>query len=117
MLSENVIGFVRRVLAPIDFPLLAILGALLAYAFVVQLSASNDAPARINSHILNLSVALAVMWVVANVPPSRLMNLAVPLYVLGVAAADRHRVVRRHLERRAALAQSRASCGCNRRRS
>lgn len=84
MLNENVIGFVRRVLAPIDYPLLWILGALLGYAFVVQLSASNDTPARINSHILNLSVALAVMWLVANVSPTRLMNLAVPLYVLGV---------------------------------
>lgn len=84
MLNENLIGLVRRLLAPIDFPLLWILGALLGYAFVVQLSASNDAPARINSHILNLCVALALMWLIANVSPTRLLNLAVPLYVVGV---------------------------------
>lgn len=84
MLSENLAALVRRVLAPIDFPLLAILGLLLAYAFVVQLSASSDAPARINAHLLNVAVALAVMWVVASVPLSRLMNLAVPLYVVGL---------------------------------
>ena len=81
MLSENLAALVRRVLAPIDFPLLAILGLLMAYALVVQLSASSDAPARINAHLLNVAVALAVMWILASVPLARLMNLAVPLYV------------------------------------
>ncbi len=84
MLSENLAALVRRVLAPIDFPLLAILGLLMAYALVVQLSASSDAPARINAHLLNVAVALAVMWILASVPLARLMNLAVPLYVVGL---------------------------------
>ncbi|MBK8338036.1 MAG: rod shape-determining protein RodA [Sterolibacteriaceae bacterium] len=84
MLSENIAALVRRVLAPIDFPLLAILGLLMAYALVVQLSASSDAPARINAHLLNVAVALAVMWILASVPLARLMNLAVPLYVVGL---------------------------------
>lgn len=85
MLNEQAVGYVRRALAPIDLPLLAILGLLLSYAFVVQLSASNDTPARINSHILNLVVALGLMWIVASVSLSRLMHLALPLYLLGLA--------------------------------
>ena len=48
------------------------------------------------------------MFVVAQVPPQRLMALAVPLYVLGVALLVAAARVRHHQEGRDALAQRRA---------
>jgi rod shape determining protein RodA len=71
----------RRLVAPIDPPLLLIVGLLLAYALLVLSSASAE---RLNSQIINLAVALLVMRVVAQIPPQRLMHLAVPLYVGGL---------------------------------
>lgn len=85
MPNERLVALIRRALAPIDLPLLCILGLLLSYAFLVQLSASNDTPARVNSHVLNVAVALGLMWIVAGVPAARLMRLAVPLYLVGLA--------------------------------
>ena len=47
-------------------------------------SASNQSLARVSSQLVNMLVALAVMWMVANVPPHDLMRIALPLYVLGL---------------------------------
>jgi rod shape determining protein RodA len=44
----------------------------------------SASPERINSQLMNVAAALVVMRVVAQVPPQRLMHLAVPVYVLGV---------------------------------
>ncbi len=84
MHSEDIRNFLRRIVAPIDRVLFVLLCLLFAYAFIVQLSASNDSPARINSHIMHLGIAVGVMWAIASVPVQRLMSLAVPLYVLGI---------------------------------
>ena len=84
MHSEDIRNFLRRIVAPIDRVLFVLLCLLFAYAFIVQLSASNDSPARINSHIMHLGIAVGVMWAIASVPVQRLMSLAVPLYVLGL---------------------------------
>lgn len=73
--------FLQRIVRPIDPFLLAISLVIMAYAYVVMMSASPD---RINSHIINICSALAVMWIVAAQPPQRLHNFAVPLYVLGL---------------------------------
>jgi rod shape determining protein RodA len=48
-------------------------------------SASYDNPARVVSQLGNLAVALAAMWVVAQVPPQTMMRFAVPAFVVGVA--------------------------------
>ncbi|SIQ82410.1 cell elongation-specific peptidoglycan biosynthesis regulator RodA [Aromatoleum tolulyticum] len=74
---ELLSGFLR----PIDPPLLLLLGLLLAYAFVVMMSAS---PERVASLQVNTVVALAAMWATARLPAQRLLSLALPLYVIGV---------------------------------
>lgn len=71
----------RGFLRPIDPPLLLLLGLLLAYAFVVMMSAS---PERVASLQVNTVVALAAMWATARLPAQRLLSLALPLYVIGV---------------------------------
>ncbi len=71
----------RTLLRPIDPVLLSILVALLAYAWVVMSSAS---PERVDAHGMHVAMALGAMWAVALLPPARLFQLALPLYVLGV---------------------------------
>jgi rod shape determining protein RodA len=71
----------QRLAAPIDTPLMIMSGLLLLTALVMVASAS---PERVGNQLLNISVALVVMRVVAQVPPQRLMHLALPIYVGGV---------------------------------
>jgi rod shape determining protein RodA len=71
----------QRLVAPIDPPLMVIAGLLLLMAVGMMGSAS---PERLNAQLMNVAAALVVMRVVAQVPPQRLMHLAVPVYVLGV---------------------------------
>jgi rod shape determining protein RodA len=44
-----------------------------------------DHGTRFASHSRNMMLAVVVMFVVAQIPPQRMMSLAVPLYVVGVA--------------------------------
>ena len=71
----------RRLVTPLDPPLMLILGLLVAYAFLVLFSASVD---RLQNQVINLTVALIAMRFVAQVSPQRLMHFALPLYVGGV---------------------------------
>lgn len=71
----------QRLIDPIDPPLMLIAGLLIALASGVMASAS---PERMGAQLLNVAVALTVMRVVAQVPPQRLMHLAVPIYLLGI---------------------------------
>ncbi len=48
-------------------------------------SAGFDHGTRFEDHGRNMLIAATIMFVVAQVPPQRLMALAVPLYLLGVA--------------------------------
>ncbi|NJD34525.1 MAG: rod shape-determining protein RodA [Betaproteobacteria bacterium] len=71
----------QRLVAPIDGPLMVIAGLLLLLAVGVMGSAS---PERLNAQLLNVAVAIVLMRVLAQVPPQRLMHLAVPVYLLGM---------------------------------
>ena len=71
----------QRLVAPIDAPLMLIGGLLLLLAFGVMGSAS---PERLNTQLLNVTVAIVVMRILAQIPPQRLMHLAVPVYLIGM---------------------------------
>ena len=73
-----------RVLSMLDVPLLLIAGVLLALATLVMGSATADFIYRFDAHLVNLAVALGIMLVVAQIPPLRLMQLALPFYAVGV---------------------------------
>jgi rod shape determining protein RodA len=71
----------QRLAAPIDSSLMIVSGLLLLIALAMVASAS---PERISNQLFNIGVALLVMRVVAQVPPQRLMHLALPIFVGGV---------------------------------
>jgi rod shape determining protein RodA len=66
---------------PIDTTLMTVSGLLLLLAFALMASAS---PERMTAQLLNTAAALVVMRVVAQLPPQRLMHLALPIYVVGI---------------------------------
>ena len=75
----------RLLTAHIDGPLLAAVLLLMGVGLTVLYSASNAGWPRVTGQMVNMLVALGVMWVFANIPPHILMRLAVPVFVLGVA--------------------------------
>ena len=73
--------WLRRLAAPVDTVLIGLLAILLGYAVLLLASAS---PERLDNQFINLAAALVVMRLAAQLPPQRLMRLALPLYVAGV---------------------------------
>lgn len=66
---------------PLSFAILLLAGA----GLVTMYSAGFDHGTRFVDHGRNMLIALALLFVVAQVPPQKLMALALPLYTLGVA--------------------------------
>jgi rod shape determining protein RodA len=74
-----------RLIQGIDGPLFGLSLALVALGLATLFSASYETPGRVAAQAANLAIALAAMWVVAQVPPQTLMRFAVPAYVLAIA--------------------------------
>ena len=74
----------RALIAPIDFPLLLITLTIMAVGLATVHSATFDGNHRLGAQAINMGVALVIMWLVARLPPQKLMSLAVPLYILGL---------------------------------
>ncbi|WP_448253864.1 rod shape-determining protein RodA [Ottowia oryzae] len=68
-----------------DFWLLLSVCMLAGMGLTAMYSSGFDHGTRFVDHGRNMLIAAGIMLVVAQVPPQRLMSLAVPLYVLGVA--------------------------------
>jgi rod shape determining protein RodA len=75
----------HRLTDNIDWTLLLIALTILALGTLTLYSASYENPARLQAQMVNIAVALGVMWVAAQVPPQTLMRLAVPIYLVGLA--------------------------------
>lgn len=76
--------FYARLVHHIDAPLLSITLIIMAFGLATIFSATYDQNNRALNQLLNMAAGLAAMWVVAQLPPQKLMRFAVPLYVLGV---------------------------------
>ena len=74
-----------RVFGGFDGPLLLATLMLAAIGLVAMYSAGFDHGTRFVDHGRNMLIALAVLFVVAQVPPQKLQSLAVPLYAAGIA--------------------------------
>jgi rod shape determining protein RodA len=74
-----------RVFGGFDGPLLLAIAILAAIGLTAMYSAGYDHGTRFVDHGRNMLIALAVIFVVAQVPPQKLLQLAPPVYVLGVA--------------------------------
>ncbi|HUW49863.1 MAG TPA: rod shape-determining protein RodA [Sulfuricella sp.] len=70
--------------AHVDGPLLSFILALMALGLMVLYSASGQDMGKTASQMVNMVVALTLMWVISNVPPQHLARLALPAYVLGL---------------------------------
>ncbi len=84
----DVVGTLKRswqqLIAHIDFPLLVIVMAIMAFGLATVHSATYDANERMYAQAGNMGVAMVIMWFVSRLPPQKLMNFAIPLYVVGV---------------------------------
>ena len=67
-----------------DLLLLVAVLVLAGMGLTAMYSSGFDHGTRFADHGRNMLIAAGIMFVVAQVPPQRLMSLAVPLYVLGV---------------------------------
>ena len=68
----------------VDSYLLAAVGALLLVGLITLYSASGESFARLANQVANIAVALAVMWLAANIAPHYLQRLALPVYAVGL---------------------------------
>ena len=75
---------VLPVLQGFDGPLAFAVFLLVCAGLVTMYSSGFDHGTRFVDHARNMALAGAIMFVIAQVPPQRLMAFAVPLYLLGV---------------------------------
>ena len=68
-----------------DGPLAFAVFMLACAGLLIMYSSGFDHGTRFEDHGRNMLIAAAIMFVVAQVPPQRLMLVAVPLYTVGVA--------------------------------
>ncbi len=73
-----------RGLRHVDGILLTLVVLVLGISLAVVTSASGQNPARMSGHLVNMGLALAVMVLMANVPPHLLSKVGPPLYVAGM---------------------------------
>jgi len=74
----------RPVFSGFDGPLALAILMLASIGLLSMYSAGYDHGTRFVDHGRNMMIALAVLFIAAQVPPQKLQQLAVPLYVLGV---------------------------------
>ena len=74
----------RPVLMGFDGPLALAIALLAGMGLLTMYSAGFDTGTRFADHGRNMLIALGVLFVVAQVPPHKLQQLAVPLYMAGV---------------------------------
>ncbi len=67
-----------------DGPLAFAVFLLVCAGLLIMYSSGYDHGTRFEDHARNMLIAGFIMFVVAQIPPQRLMALAVPLYILGV---------------------------------
>ena len=68
-----------------DMPLFVVVLVLAGAGLLTMYSSGFDHGTRFEDHGRNMLIAAGIMFVVAQVPPQRLMALAIPLYAAGVA--------------------------------
>ncbi len=68
-----------------DGPLVVAVLLLAGAGMLTMYSAGHDHGTRFQDHGRNMLIAAGIMMLVAQIPPQRLMSLAVPLYTLGLA--------------------------------
>ena len=68
-----------------DLPLFAVVLVLAGAGLLTMYSSGFDHGTRFEDHGRNMLIAAGIMFLVAQVPPQRIMAMAIPLYAAGVA--------------------------------
>ena len=76
---------IRPYVLVFDRTLMIAIALLVAISLATMYSAAFDFPGRFAGHLRNLGVALAIMWITSCVPPTVMMRIALPLYLVGIA--------------------------------
>ncbi len=79
-----ILRMIRRTVSHLDGPLIGLLLLLLMLSVAVVFSASGENGERVVSHLSNIGVALVAMLLISHIPPQRLMQFALPVYIVGV---------------------------------
>ena len=74
----------KRLFKHIDGFLMGCLFLTLLLGLFVLFSASGENWDRMGAQLTNITVALLIMWVAANIPPQHLERIALPLSILGL---------------------------------
>lgn len=74
----------KMLIKNIDFPLFLITFAIMGVGLATVYSATFDSDHRMLSQAINMGVALLVMWTIAKIPPNKLMNYSIILYIGGL---------------------------------
>jgi rod shape determining protein RodA len=74
----------KRFFIHIDSVLLASIMFAMLVGLMVLYSASGQDFSRVNAQLINITVALTAMWVVANIPPQNIERIALPVYLVGL---------------------------------
>lgn len=84
--AENLGRWRYRLLVHLDMPLLWIALGIMAIGLMTVFSATyvGGHGSKALGQLVNMLVALLIMWGVAQLPPNKLMNLALPLYLFGL---------------------------------
>ncbi len=73
-----------RLFQGFDGPLALAVGCLVGLGLLVMYSAGFDHGTRFVDHARNMLIAGVIMMVVAQIPPSKMMAWALPIYAVGV---------------------------------
>ncbi len=76
--------WLKSLFAGFDLPLLAAVAVLVALGLTTMYSAGFDHGSRFVDHGRNMILAAIVLFLVAQIPPQKLMALGLPLYTMGV---------------------------------
>ncbi len=68
----------ERLTAKIDAPLFAVVCGITLLGLATLYSAAYQAPGRFGAQVLNLLLALALMWAAAQVPPQAFLRYSIP---------------------------------------
>jgi rod shape determining protein RodA len=68
-----------------DLPLVGAVGLLSLIGLINMYSVASGFDGRFTDHLRNIVIAGVIMFTVAQIPPQRLMTLAVPIYTVGIA--------------------------------
>ena len=75
----------RRFMQHLDPILLLAISLLMLVSLILLYSATDSNWLRVFTQFINMLVAFAALWIVANMPLHYLMRSAVPIYILGLA--------------------------------